>query len=191
MSGEIRDAMVAHYILNPEGKHNMDYLADIYLEYKTITFSELVNDKKDFNLWNIDTKQLSVYACEDSDITLQLWNIFEQELKEKKQYELYINIESKLIPVLSTMELNGVKIDLNFLKKFELELQNQIDKLANEIYEISGEVFNIASPQQLGKILFKKLNISDKPKLTKTKQYSTSEDELLKYQNQHPIINKI
>jgi len=83
VSGEIRDAMVAHYILNPEGKHNMDYLADIYLEYKTITFSELVNDKKDFNLWNIDTKQLSVYACEDSDITLQLWNIFEQELKEK------------------------------------------------------------------------------------------------------------
>ena len=191
VSGEIRDAMVAHYILNPEGKHNMDYLADIYLEYKTITFSELVNDKKDFNLWNIDTKQLSVYACEDSDITLQLWNIFEQELKEKKQYELYINIESKLIPVLSTMELNGVKIDLDFLKKFELELQNQIDKLANEIYEISGEVFNIASPQQLGKILFEKLNISDKPKLTKTKQYSTSEDELLKYQNQHPIINKI
>ncbi len=191
VNGDIHDAMIAHYILNPEGKHNMDYLADIYLEYKTITFSELVNDKKDFNLWNVDAKQLSIYACEDADITLQLLTLFEQELKEKQQYELYMNIESRLIPVLATMELNGVKIDLDFLKKFELELQNQINKLANEIYDLSGEIFNIASPQQLGKVLFEKLKISDKPKLTKTKQYSTSEDELLKYQNQHPIINKI
>lgn len=191
LKGEIRDAMVAHYILNPEGKHNMDYLADIYLDYKTITFNELIHEQKDFNLWDIDTKQLCIYACEDADITLQLWEIFEKELKEKQQYDLYLNIESRLIPVLATMELNGVKIDLVFLKKFELDLQNQIDKLAKDIYELACEVFNISSPQQLGKILFEKLKITDKPKLTKTKQYSTSEEELLKYQNQHPIINKI
>ena len=150
-----------------------------------------IHGQKDFNLWDIDTKQLCIYACEDADITLQLWEIFEKELKEKQQYDLYLNIESRLIPVLATMELNGVKIDLVFLKKFELDLQNQIDKLAKDIYELAGEVFNISSPQQLGKILFEKLKITDKPKLTKTKQYSTSEEELLKYQNQHPIINKI
>src|SRR5690606_22464455 len=137
LKGEIRDAMVAHYILNPEGKHNMDYLADIYLDYKTITFNELIHEQKDIKLWDIDTKQLCIYACEDADITLQLWEIFEKELKEKQQYDLYLNIESRLIPVLATMELNGVKIDLVFLKKFELDLQNQIDKLAKDIYELA------------------------------------------------------
>lgn len=191
VSGQLHDAMIAHYLLQPEMRHNLDYLAENYLQYKTVHFEELTGGKKNFDLFQVDPEKLKEYACEDSDIALRLWKLFEPELHEKEMIGLYNDIEAPLIYTLENIERNGVAIDIQALKDYSGLLNTEIKTIEKEIFEMAGEVFNIASPQQLGKILFEKLIITDKPQKTKTKQYSTGEDVLQKYIHKHPIIQKI
>lgn len=191
VQGRLKDVMIAHYLLQPEMRHNLDYLAENYLQYKTVSFEELTGGKKNFDLFLVDSEKLKEYACEDADIALRLWNLFEPGLHEKNMMELYNDIEAPLIYTLENVERNGVAIDIRVLKEYSEILSNDIQITEKEIYELAGEVFNISSPQQLGKILFEKLIIDEKPQKTKTKQYSTGEDILQKYIHKHPIIQKI
>ena len=193
VKGILFDTMIAHYLLEPDMRHGMDYLADVYLNYKTIPIESLIG-KKGKNQLTIDTVDKDVlkeYACEDADITLQLKEIFEPMLIENKLLALFYDVEMPLVKVLSSMEMEGVKIDTHILKEISKETEVEIKKTEQEIFLLSGEVFNISSPKQLGEILFDKLEIVKKAKLTKTKQYSTGEDVLSKLINKHPIVQKI
>jgi len=184
------DTMIAHYLLDPEKKHGMDYLSEIYLKYKTITYDEMMDKKK--NIQEVDAQKLSDYACEDADITLQLYHIFLPKLKEKELEHLMYEVEMPLVEVLMDMELTGVAIDTDALKELSKQLEEDIHQIEREIYELAGAEFNINSPKQLGEILYEKLQIADKPQKTKkTKQYSTAEETLQKYVHVHPIVNKI
>lgn len=193
VKGKLFDTMIAHYLLEPDLRHNMDYLADTYLNYKTVSLESLIG-KKGKNQKNIRTVPIDIlkdYACEDADITLQLKEVFDKEIKKSSAEKLFTDIEIPLMYVLADMEAEGVNINIPTLKKFSAELQSEITKVESEIQKMAGVSFNIASPKQLGEVLFKKLKITDKPKLTKTKQFSTSEDVLQKLINKHPIVEKI
>ncbi len=187
------DTMIAHYLLQPDNRHNMDYLARVYLNYKTVAIEELIGKKGKLqgNIRDVDIEILKEYAAEDADITFQLKNIFDKLLKENNLTELFYKIEMPLVKVLSAMENEGVKLDMEALREFSVQLQNEISILEKKIYELAGEIFNIASSKQLGTILFEKLKISDKTKLTKTKQLSTNEEVLRKLINKHPIVNLV
>jgi DNA polymerase-1 len=187
------DTMIAHYLLQPDNRHNMDYLAETYLDYKPVAITELIGKKgkSQGNVRDVDVETLKEYAAEDADITLQLKNVFINLLDENKFTELFNNIEMPLVKVLAAMETEGVRLDSDALNDFSLQLQKEISILEKQIYEHAGEVFNIASPKQLGDILFDKLRISEKPKQTKTKQFSTNEEVLRKLINRHPIVNDI
>jgi DNA polymerase-1 len=196
VKGKLFDTMIAHYLIEPDQRHNMDFLADQYLGYKTMKYDEVTEKKGSKQLtmreaWEKHPKKVMMYAAEDADITLQLRNKIEPLLQKAGLRKLFDEIEMPLIPVLASMEAYGVKLDRDTLKTFSKQLENEINQVEGEIFEMAGEMFNIASPKQLGVILFEKLKISDKPKKTKTNQYSTSEDVLSKLESKHPVVAKI
>lgn len=191
--GKLFDTMLAHYLLHPEQKHNLDYLSEVYLNYTPVSIEELIGKKgkKQGNMRDVSPEIICEYASEDADLTLQLKEILEKELANEKLDKLFYEIEMPLIPVLVEMELTGVKLDTEALSVFSNDLKNRILGIEKEIYDLSGEDFNISSPKQLGIVLFEKMKIIENPKKTKTKQYSTSEQELQKIKDKHPIIEKI
>lgn len=193
VSGKLFDTMIAHYLLEPDMRHSMDYLADVYLNYKPVSIEKLIGKKgkNQKDIRTVDVKKVSDYACEDADITLQLREVFEPELKKNKLEDLFYDIEIPLIPVLAEMEKQGVKLDTDALKEISERLGKELQEIEEKIFELAGEKFNIASPKQLGVILYEKLKITDKPKRTKTKQYSTSEDVLQKLKSKHEIVEYI
>jgi DNA polymerase-1 len=193
VQGPIFDTMIAHYILKPELYHNMDYLAETYLKYKTIHIEELIGErgKKQKNMADLLPSQIYEYASEDADITLQLKNILEKELEKADMTELAYNIEMPLIPVLVSMEKTGVRIDTNGLNEVAKQYKEKLHNLEVEVCELAGESFNIASPKQVGHILFEKLKLSTKQKKTKSGSYSTSESVLEEIKSKHPIVGKI
>ena len=193
IQGKLFDTMIAHYLLEPELRHNLDYLADIYLDYKTIHIDELIGKrgKNQLSMQQVPVNKITDYACEDADVTLKLKNIFYKKLDNNNLLDLFNSIEMPLVYVLADMEFYGVSINTASLNEYSTELQAEIEKVKTEIYKLAGKEFNISSPKQLGEILFDDLKIDSKPKKTKTKQYSTGEDILKKYQEKHPIINLI
>ncbi len=192
VKGKLFDTMLAHYLLEPEQRHNMDYLAEVYLNYITIPIEDLIGKgRQQKTMCEVPIELVKEYAAEDADITLQLYEKLLPLLKENGVEKLFYEIEMPLVPVLSRMEANGVKIDTENLQQISEEFGKEIKKIEEEIYALAGTPFNIASPKQLGEILFEKLKIDEKAKKTKTGQYATGEDVLQKLSHKHPIIQKI
>ena len=193
VKGELFDTMLAHYVLQPELRHNMDYLAEIYLHYQTIHIDELIGPKgkNQKSMRDLPPEEVYRYACEDADVTLKLKNVLEKELKAQGVEHLFYEIEMPLVRVLANMESNGVRIDTESLKQTSEHFTTRLKEIEKEIYELAGETFNIASPKQVGEVLFDKLKITDKAKKTKTGQYVTSEEVLESLRNKHDIIGKI
>lgn len=193
LRGKMFDTMIAHYILQPELRHNMDYLAEIYLSYKTIHIDELIGKKgkKQMSMRDLAPENVFEYAAEDADVTLKLKNVLEKKLKEENLLNLFEDIEMPLVPVLAKMEMNGVRIDNNSLSEISKSMTQRMNEIENEVHVMAGKEFNIASPRQVGEILFETLKISDKAKKTKTGQYITSEEVLQGLRNRHPIVEKI
>ena len=193
VKGPLFDTMIAHYVLQPELRHGMDYLAEIYLHYQTIHIDELIGPKgkNQKNMRDLDPKDVYLYACEDADVTLKLKNVLEKELKENDAERLFYDIEMPLVPVLVHIERNGVLLDTEALKQSSAHFTAQMEQIEKEIYELAGETFNIASPKQVGEVLFDKLKIVEKAKKTKTGQYVTSEEVLESLRHKHPVVEKI
>jgi len=193
VKGKLFDTMIAHYLLEPDQRHKMDYLAEKYLNYKPVSIEKLIGKKgsKQGSMRTVEIDLIKEYAAEDADITWQLRKVFEPLLKETETQKLFDETEMPLVPVLASMETEGVKLDIPVLKEYSRELENDINNLEKEIWSMAGRQFNIASPKQLGEILFDKLKITDKPRKTKTGQYSTGEDILVKLSYRHPIVEKI
>ena len=193
IQGKMFDTMIAHYLIQPELHHNMDYLAETLLGYQTIHIEELLGPKgkKQKNMRDISPTDIYEYAAEDADITLRLKNVLEPRLKELGVEELFWNIEMPLVRVLADMELNGVCLDTEALQDTSKIFNERMREYEQEIYKEAGEEFNISSPKQVGDILFGKLQIMDKPKKTKTGQYVTSEEVLQSLENKSPIVRNI
>lgn len=192
LEGEMFDTMIAHYIIAPELRHNMDYLAEIYLNYKTIHIDELIGTgKKQKLMSDLDPKDVYEYAAEDADITLKLKNKLEKELHEKNLYKLFSEVEMPLVPVLARMERNGARIDKDSLAETSRIFTERMDSIEKEIRETAGQEINISSPKQIGELLFDKLKIDSKPKKTKTGQYVTDEATLLALKSKHQVVEKI
>ena len=193
LDGPMWDTMIAHYLIQPELRHNMDYMAEIYLHYQTIHIDELIGPKgkNQRSMRDLDPKDVYEYACEDADITLQLKNKLEPELKKYDCEDLFYNIEMPLMPVLAEMEMNGVCLDTQSLAETSKQFTARMNEIEARIYELAGEQFNIASPKQVGEILFDKLKIVEKAKKTKTGQYVTSEEVLQQLKNKHEIVADI
>ena len=192
VKGKLFDTMLAHYLLEPEQRHNMDYLAEVYLNYITIPIEDLIGKgRMQKTMREVPVNLVKEYAAEDADITLQLYEKLLPLLKENGVEKLFYEIEMPLVPVLSRMEANGVRIDTENLKQISDEFGIEIHKIEEKIYELAGMPFNIASPKQLGEILFERLRIDEKAKKTKTGQYATGEDVLQKLSHKHPIIQLI
>ncbi len=191
--GEMFDTMIAHYLIQPELRHNMDYMAEIYLDYQTIHIDELIGPKGkgQKNMRDLLPSEVYEYAAEDADITLRLKNKLEPELKKFGAEELFRNIEMPLMPVLAEMEMNGVCLDTASLKETSTSLTNRMHDIEKRIYELAGTEFNIASPKQVGEILFDRLRIVEKAKKTKTGQYVTSEEVLQQLKGKHEIVADI
>ncbi len=193
LQGELFDTMIAHYVLQPELHHGMDYMAEAYLHYKTIHIDELIGPKgkNQKNMRDLPPETVYEYACEDADVTLKLWNILEPKLREEGAYELFHDIEMPLMPILAYMERNGVRIDTKALAETSRQYTARMQQLETEIHQLAGEPFNISSPKQVGEVLFDRLKIVEKPKKTKTGQYVTSEDVLESLRSKHEIVEKI
>ena len=193
VKGKMFDTMIAHYVLQPELYHNMDYLAETYLGYETIKIETLIGPrgKGQRNMRDLTGTQIYEYACEDADVTLKLKNILEAELKREGCEKLFHEIEMPLVPVLAHMERNGARINTASLRETSTLFTNRMHEIEEKIYTLAGEPFNIASPRQVGDILFGKLKIVEKPKKTKTGQYVTSEEVLTQVQHKHPIVQLI
>ncbi len=193
VKGRLFDTMLAHYLLQPDMRHNMDLLAETYLGYRPVGIEHLIGKKgkKQKSMRTVPLETITAYACEDADVTLQLREVFEPMLKEEGLLTLFDQVETPLIPVLSDMERHGVKVDKKALEDYSLVLEKKIRATEEEIYTLAGVSFNIGSPKQLGEVLFDKMKIVSQAKKTKTKQYSTSEDVLSKLTDKHPIINLI
>lgn len=193
VKGPLFDTMLAHYVLQPELRHNMDYLAEIYLHYRTIHIDELIGPKgkNQKSMRDLPPCDVYRYACEDADITLKLKNVLEKELKEQGAEHLFHEIEMPLVPVLVHMETNGVRIDTEALKQSSEHFTVRLQEIEKDIYEMAKETFNISSAKQVGEILFDKLRIVEKAKKTKTGQYVTSEEVLQSHRGKHAIIDKI
>ena len=191
--GKMFDTMIAHYLIQPELRHNMDYMAEIYLGYQTIHIEELIGPKGkgQKNMRDLTPEQIYEYAAEDADITLQLKNKLEPELKKYGAEDLFYNIEMPLMPVLAEMEMNGVRIDTDSLKETSGVLTSRMKEIGSRIYELAGMEFNIASPKQVGEVLFDKLKIVEKAKKTKTGQYVTNEEVLQSLKHKHEIVADI
>ena len=193
LQGEMFDTMIAHYVLQPELHHGMDYLAEIYLHYETIKIEELIGPKgkNQKNMRDLDPINIYRYACEDADVTLKLKNVLEKELKQNDAEALFRDIEMPLVPVLAYMERNGVRIDTEALKETSRHFTARMNQIEEEVHRLAGVEFNIASPKQVGEVLFDRLKITDKPKKTKTGQYVTSEEVLESLKGKHEIVAKI
>ena len=193
VQGPLFDTMIAHYVLQPELHHGMDYLAEVYLKYNTIKIEELIGPKgkNQKNMRDLSPASVYKYACEDADVTLKLKSILEKELKTNGVEELFWNIEMPLVPVLAYMERNGVRIDTNALKETSTHFTARMHQIEEEVHQLAGIEFNIASPKQVGEVLFDRLKITEKAKKTKTGQYVTSEEVLESLRGKHEIVGKI
>lgn len=193
LRGPMFDTMIAHYLVQPELRHGMDYLAEIYLRYRTIHYEDLVGGKgkNQIDIRFVDLDLLCDYAAEDADITFQLKEILEKEIHQNGLQQLFYEIEMPLMKVLARMEQNGVRIDSEALRLSSVVLTGEMIELEKQIHELAGYEFNVSSPAQVGEILFDRLKLDEKAKKTKTGQYSTSEDVLEKIRSKHPIIGKI
>lgn len=193
IKGNLFDTMIAHYLLNPDGRHGMDYLSEMYLDYKPVSIETLIGKKgkNQGTFRDVDILEATEYAAEDADITFQLYELFAPQLKKENLEDLFYKIEMPLMKVLAKMELAGISLDENWLKQESKDLENDLRNLEKEIFELSGEEFNMNSPRQLGEILFEKMKLDPKAKKTKTGQYATSEDVLQKLANKHEIIKHI
>lgn len=191
--GNLFDTMIAHYLLNPDGKHNMDILSENYLHYSPISIETLIGKKGkgQLSMRQVPLPEQKEYAVEDTDVTLQLKNIFEQQLQKYNAEKLFSQIESPLVQVLAEMELEGIRIDVPFLKSLSNDIEKDIFSLQQAVYEQAGETFNLSSPKQLGDILFEKLKLISKPKKTKTGQYATSEEILSELAPKHKIVANV
>ena len=187
------DTMIAHYLINPGRENNMDSMAESLLHYQTIHIEQLIGPKgpAQKSMRNLSPAEVYQYAAEDADITLRLKNVLEPKLKEVGAEELFHDIEMPLVPVLADMERNGVRLDTKALDDVRTTFTQRMTELEQEIYQLAGESFNIASPRQVGEILFGKLKIVEKAKKTKTGQYQTSEEVLQSLSSKHPIVEKI
>ena len=193
LQGPLFDTMVAHYLLQPELRHNMDFMAEVYLNYETVHIDALIGPKgkAQKNMRELAPSEVYNYACEDADITLQLKNVLQPKLVEAGVERLFNEVEMPLIPVLAEMECNGVRIDTAALKETSQVFTERMLQLEQEIYQAAGKMFNVASPKQVGDILFGEMKIIDKPKKTKTGQYVTSEEVLQALRSKHPIVAHI
>ena len=193
VSPRIYDTMVAHYLINPDMRHNLDTLSESYLNYSPISIESLIGKKgkNQISMRDVSIDKITDYASEDADITLQLKSIFDKEIEVNNLSKIFYDIEIPMINVLSEMETEGIKIDTSYLEKLDKEFEEDLEKLKKEIFKKSGEEFNLNSPKQLGEILFDKLKLVSKPKKTKTGQYSTSEEVLSSLANDHKIIEDI
>jgi len=193
VSGPTFDTMVAHYLINPESKQSMDFLAEFYLKYKPVSIETLIGKKGkgQGNMRDLKPEEVSDYACEDADITFQLKQLFEPEVNKDHLKELFYNLEMPLVNVLKDMEQEGIAIDVKALKDYSADLEKILLQLEKDIKEAAGMDFNVDSPKQLGEVLFDHLKIDPKAKKTKTGQYATSEDILLKLEKAHPMIPMI
>lgn len=193
VKGELFDTMIAHYLIQPELHHGMDYMAEVYLNYRTIHIDELIGPKGKHqrSMRELSPEQVYEYAAEDADITLRLKNILEPKLKEAGVERLFHEIEMPLVPVLAEMEMNGVRIDTQSLAETSETFTQRMRSLETEIYQLAGEEFNIASPKQVGDILFAKMKIMEKPKKTKTGQFVTNEEVLQSLRGKSEIVAKI
>ena len=191
--GELFDTMIAHYLLNPDGRHGMDYLSEIYLKYQPISIESLIGKKgkNQKTLREVSLETQTDYAAEDADVTFQLYEVFSPQLKKENLEELFHKVEMPLMKILAKMELAGISLDTDWLSKESVDLENDLKELEQKIFELSGEEFNMNSPKQLGEILFEKLKLDPKAKKTKTGQYSTSEEVLQKLAYKHEIIQHI
>ena len=193
LKGALWDTMIAHYLIQPELRHNMDYMAETLLNYKTIHIDELIGPKgkNQKSMRDLPPTLVYEYACEDADVTLKLKNVLEPKLKESGVEHLFYDIEMPLVPVLAEMEMNGVCIDTDSLNETSKIFTNRMQELEQRIYELAGEQFNIASPKQVGDILFGKMKIIDKPKKTKTGQFVTNEEVLMQLKHKSEIVEDI
>lgn len=193
VKGAMFDTMIAHYLLNPDGRHGMDYLSEIYLNYKPVSIETIIGKKgkNQGNFRDADLRTQTDYAAEDADITFQLYELFAPQLKKENLEDLFFKIEMPLMEVLAKMELEGISLDEKWLAQESIDLENDLRQLESKIFEFSGEEFNMNSPKQLGEILFEKMQLDPKAKKTKTGQYATSEDILQKLSSKHEIIKHI
>ncbi len=193
LAGPMWDTMIAHYLIQPELRHNMDFMAEVYLNYQTVHIDELIGPrgKNQKSMRDLLPSQVYEYACEDADITLQLKEKLEPELKKFDCEKLFYEIEMPLMPVLAEMEMTGVVLDTESLRQTSKELTERMNQIEHDIYELAGHAFNISSPKQVGEVLFDELKIVEKAKKTKTGQYVTSEDVLMQLHAKHPIVAKI
>ncbi|CAI8704405.1 DNA polymerase I [Chryseobacterium sp. IT-36CA2] len=193
VKGAMFDTMIAHYLLNPDGRHGMDYLSEVYLNYKPVSIETIIGKKgkKQGSFRDADVRTQTDYAAEDADVTFQLYELFAPQLKKENLEELFFNIEMPLMEVLAKMELAGISLDEKWLAQESVDLENDLKQLETKIFELSEEEFNMNSPKQLGEILFEKLQLDPKAKKTKTGQYATSEDVLQKLALKHEIIKYI
>lgn len=193
LQGPLWDTMVAHYLIQPEQRHNMDFLAEVYLNYKTIHIDELIGPKgkNQKSMRDLSPAEVYEYAAEDADVTLRLKKVLEPKLREVGAEKLFYDIEMPLVRVLAEMERNGVCIDTDSLAETSRDFTERMHEIETRIYELAGETFNIASPKQVGDILFGKLKIIEKPKKTKTGQFVTSEEVLQTLKGKHEIVEKI
>jgi len=193
VKGKLFDTMIAHYLINPDMRHNMDILAETYLNYQPVSITELIGKKgkNQLSMRTVPIAEQTEYAVEDADITFQLKQLFTGELESGNVTKLFNDIELPLVSVLTAMEIEGININIDFLNKFSITLTEDINRLEKNIYEQAGEEFNIASPKQLGIVLFEKMELVKKPKKTKTGQYATGEDILSFLAKEHEIIRNI
>jgi DNA polymerase I len=193
VKGPLFDTMIAHYLIQPESKQSMDFLAEYYLKYKAISIEDLIGKKgkNQGNMRDLNPEEVVDYACEDADITFQLKQIIEPQIQKEHLKDLFYNMEIPLMRVLQKMEREGIAIDVNHLNLFSQELEKESGELERKIKALAESEFNLDSPKQLGEVLFDKMKISAKAKKTKTGQYQTSEDALEQYKNDHPIISLI
>jgi DNA polymerase-1 len=193
LAGNIFDTMLAHYVIEPEGKRSMDLLSVKYLGYEPIHIEELIGKKgkNQGNMRDVEIEKVKEYAGEDADITLQLKNIFQPQLKIKEVEKVFNEVENPLVKVLVDMEYEGIKVDVDFLNEYSKELEKEAKQAEEAVYKTAGVRFNLASPKQLGEVLFDKLKLDPKAKKTKTGQYATGEDVLQKLANQFPIVSDI
>ena len=193
VKGKMFDTMVAHYVIQPELRHNMDYMASTLLNYTTIHIEEIIGakGKNQKNMRDLSPNDVYEYACEDADVTLKLKHILADKLKEKECEDLFYNIEMPLVPVLTKMEYDGVCLDTDSLKESAKRFTEELINIEKEITELAGQEFNISSPKQVGEILFDKMKIVEKPKKTKTGQYVTSEEVLQSLKGKHKIVERI
>ncbi len=193
VAGPLFDTMLAHYVIQPELRHNMDYLAEIYLHYRTIHIDQLIGakGKGQKSMRDLPPAEVYRYACEDADVTLKLKNVLAEEMEKQHCAQLFYDIEMPLVPVLVNMETNGVRIDTEALQQTSREFCTRLKEIEEDIYRLAGETFNIASPKQVGEVLFDHLKIADKPKKTKTGQYVTSEEVLESLRTKHPVVGRI